>query len=555
MKVSRWGGALLWVCLPGLILLWGCRRSNPSTFDSNLPPETYIPYAPAESTLAYYRVHLYWNGVDPDGEVDHFEYAVTDSNKIPGEDTPGFSGFFRTTRTDSTFQLEANNPQILGHRFYVRAVDNENKVDPTPAWTYFIAHDFNFPNVTFTRSLGTWVDRDGTTHRITLKSNNQFSPTDTIGVGGNISLAWTGHDVDEGGSVVGYEYRASTSTSFTGGTLADTAMAESFDPAVTGAASYFSGREVIQIRAIDDAGAKTQPDSIRSVVVNFSPVTWIAVQGADGKPVRSQVFTDADNGRTWPSGTTLAGLRLRHVRFTFTGFDDPRDKVIDPARPSGIKSTYSYRILREGGGQAYKPITGQPYPALNTFDIQSLNLTVGNWTFLVRSEDLLARQGQPDTILVHIGYTPYFTSVTYTDGQGQEQPLWIPPTQGTGHDTVTVTIPRNPDGSYPNFRMTVLASDHHVAPSEGTPPNPLDPNPVVEDEPGQVEEYRIRLNGASSGFEPVPEGNPEVHVFQVSPAGGADVIHAGINRAELSAKDNEGKTKGLTVAFKVILGQ
>jgi len=80
--------------------------------------------------------------------------------------------------------LTADNPQILGHRFYVRAVDNEGKVDPSPAWAYFVAHDFNFPGVRFKTSEGTWTDRTGNPRRLVLRSNDRYVATDTIGVGG-----------------------------------------------------------------------------------------------------------------------------------------------------------------------------------------------------------------------------------------------------------------------------------------------------------------------------------------------------------------------------------
>ena len=77
--------------LSSSVLLSGCRRETPSSFDRNLAPETYIVAAPAESARAYYLITLRWGGEDPDGLVDHFEWAVTDSNKVPGQDTPEFA--------------------------------------------------------------------------------------------------------------------------------------------------------------------------------------------------------------------------------------------------------------------------------------------------------------------------------------------------------------------------------------------------------------------------------------------------------------------------------
>ena len=106
MMVSRWGGRLGMCCLLTLVFLWSCREEPPSNFDRNLAPETVISLAPAESTLSFYQVHLFWFGSDADGVIDHFEYSITDSNKTPGEDDPGFSGYFKTSKNDSTFLLD-----------------------------------------------------------------------------------------------------------------------------------------------------------------------------------------------------------------------------------------------------------------------------------------------------------------------------------------------------------------------------------------------------------------------------------------------------------------
>ena len=569
MTVSRWGGLLGWCCLLGLVLLWGCRRESPSSFDSNLPPETYISRAPAESTLAYYRIHLYWNGEDPDGLVDHFEYAVTDSNKTPGEDTPGFSGFFRSSSHDSVFSLRADNPQVLGHRFYVRAVDNEGKVDPTPAWAYFIAHDFNFPNVVFHTQIGRWTDRDGNERTITLRSSDRYSPTDTIGVGGEITVSWGGYDVDPGGSVVGFEYHTRELSSFVGGTLADTMITVSFEPSSTGKKTYFSGTEAIQVRAIDDAGAKTQPDSIRSVVVNFSPVTWIVDPEATdsmGRPVRNEVFqkvgpTGQPEGRTFPSGSTLAwdGSSMQPgIQFYYTAFDDPRDKNIAPDDSSSGISGFSYRKLRSGGGGAYATIRDWvAYPNKNLFAWTiGKRLGTGNYSFLVRAKDLLGRWGKPAIIRVNVNYMPYFTSVTYFTADGEEKPLWIPPTSGESSEPVVVHIPRNEDGTYPDFHVRFTGLDeHHVPPNT----NPLDVNDVLEEEISPISEFRARLNGATVGFQDasgnLEEGFFGERFFPVSTQRISGSVSQGENVLLLAAKDAGERAGEMEVDFIVVLGQ
>jgi len=78
-------------------------------------------------------------------------------------------------------------------------------------------------------------------------------------------VSWDGFDLDEGGYVVGYEFRSSADLIFRGGSLADTSYSRDFAPKMSGGKLvYFSGSEILQVRSIDDAGAKTQPDSVRS---------------------------------------------------------------------------------------------------------------------------------------------------------------------------------------------------------------------------------------------------------------------------------------------------
>ncbi len=562
MKLSRWAGLLGWFCLPGLLFLWSCRRENPSNFDRNLPPETFITGAPAESSLAYYRVHLYWTGADPDGRIDHFEFSVTDTSFGPGETTPGFNGFYRTEKSDSLFVLQANDPQILGHRFYVRSVDNEGKVDPTPAWAYFVAHDFNPPNVVFHSAIGSWTTSAGIDTSVLLTSIDQYSPTDTIGVGGRITVTWSGFDVDQGGYVVGYKYRAEGDPIFRGGTLADTMWTKEFGAAKQGdATTYYSGMEALRVRAIDDAGGVTQPDSVRSVVVNFAPITWV-VDPASSTPVHRKVFQVPATNQTYPSGTTLADKgTARKIQFNFTGFDDPRDMVVNPANRGGV-THYGARRLEGGLGFAYQTLPdsfsvkfkfpeaatyflAKPWPATN-------DLTSGNYTFLIRAQDELGRWGQPESLMVNVNYRAFFTKVSYIDpATGSESPIWFPTPSGTSDpETTTVEVAKGPSGEYPDLEVRFHASDNH-----SPPPNqdPRDFNAVVEEELSSISEYSAQLNRAGIRFEPPGQGGDGIRFFSVDPAGGNGVIRGGINSLILTAKDSGGKQSRITVIFNVKL--
>jgi len=555
MKVIRWGGRLGLCCLLTSVFLWSCRNQSPSNFDSNYPPETIISGAPAESAQAFYQIHLYWMGSDRDGVVDHYEYSVTDSNKTPAELDPGFSGYFKTTSTDSVFRLTANLPQILGHRFYVRAVDNEDKVDPTPAWTYFVAEDANPPNVRWLSATASWTDRAGNTRTLTnFKSKNGNAPTDTVGVGATIRVSWDGFDKDPGGYVIGYEYRTSLQSQFSGGTLADTSVSLSFArPAGSALSSYFSGSEAIVVRAIDDAGARTNPDSIRSAVVNFGPVTWIVDPNQISPPVRALVFTEKQNMQTYPTRTTLAD-GSRSIQFKFTGFDDPRDMSLDPGNPSGVIG-YSWRRLKNGGGPAYEDIDGLDYPDVSDFN-KGTTLTSGDYTYFMRSKDELGRNGKPETLRVSVNYSPYFLWVRYLDENDMEQPLWNPPANpGDPTTPVQVTIHQLPGGGYPDFHFRFYALDEHHPPPNT---NPRDINTVVETELRTVKEYAARMNNSREGFESAPTDTAGVptwdeRFFPVDPSMLSGAVRSGTNNLELRVRDISGRVTTLNLPFIVQL--
>jgi hypothetical protein len=56
----------------------GCGKLKDSP-KANQPPEVFLSSGPPNGDPnVNYKVHFYWNGYDPDGRVDHFEYLVTD---------------------------------------------------------------------------------------------------------------------------------------------------------------------------------------------------------------------------------------------------------------------------------------------------------------------------------------------------------------------------------------------------------------------------------------------------------------------------------------------
>jgi hypothetical protein len=99
-----------------LALVQGCRKQRPG-FETNVPPETFLSSVPLENSFVFYRVKLFWGGIDPDGQVVGYYYFMTDSKPTPGVNT-----WVWTTDTEAEFSLAANDSNTLGHRFYCKGL-------------------------------------------------------------------------------------------------------------------------------------------------------------------------------------------------------------------------------------------------------------------------------------------------------------------------------------------------------------------------------------------------------------------------------------------------
>jgi hypothetical protein len=303
------------------LVLFGCREEIATDIDTNLSPDTYLTGAPPESSVTVYYAHLYWYGNDVDGAIRGYEFAITDS--VPADEDTLTYRF--TAKTDSIFVLPVGrNQQVLGHRFYVRAIDNEGAVDPTPAYAFFGAVDLVAPRAAFTR-VEAWDPVGG--------SVRTFESGDTIRAGWNVRFAWTGHDGDHVindagdsvlvGRVTQYEHWLSPrQASPIPGGLADTTI--SFD-------DLESGRFQFNVRAVDDAGfAGLDPEAV-AFVWNMDPVTTFetGVEPASGDTLPHYFVSSPawDGEREFFAGDTIPLMRegfvvaAVDVRVRVDGFD------------------------------------------------------------------------------------------------------------------------------------------------------------------------------------------------------------------------------------------
>src|SRR5438034_857092 len=170
------------VVVASLIILglsFGCRNALSPTGDRNRAPETWITGAPQDTITIHERdgtqtppvvrkvptrFHMYWAGSDVDGAVVGFYWAVVETlpqapegtSGIPPLPGPRTSQYRYTTRTDSTFSFNVSEfSPDRRHAFYIYAVDDKGRADPTPARFTFDALDRFPPLPVFDVSEGT----------------------------------------------------------------------------------------------------------------------------------------------------------------------------------------------------------------------------------------------------------------------------------------------------------------------------------------------------------------------------------------------------------------
>ena len=292
-------------CLFATIAAVGCREALAPNIDNNRPPETWITAAPFDTITVVdgtpppinripVRFHVYWAGSDHDGSIAGFYWAVTETLPVPPDPEnpvlpqlpgPKPADYRFTTKTDSIFIFrvaeEVNDRQ---HAFFIYAVDNLGKPDPTPARFIFIAQDDYPPIPQFIEAIavgtvyeltpgGTLVARQ---ERDTLtdvdNGPRNVAPRDTVPANATLTFRWIGVPQIAGSVVTKYKYK-----------LDEPAFIEV--PASVTTATYNSrvgadtvrvnpGIKVFTVRAFDQAEGRS--DATRRFQLNYAPDTWFS---------------------------------------------------------------------------------------------------------------------------------------------------------------------------------------------------------------------------------------------------------------------------------------
>lgn len=365
------------LCLLALSLVTaaGCRKALTPNIDTNEAPETWITAAPMDTltikdgkgiptgppnlTVIPVRFHLYWAGADQDGSVTGFYYAVVETTAAPDEtgrlpNLPGPKpGDYRyTTKTDSTFIFTVSELYTdRQHAFYIYAVDDKGKPDPTPAKFTFRAFDKYPPTpvIVEARATGTivrlnsagepYLDTDVT--YMTRVYDRNLPPQDTAAAYSRLDFRWYAELRDPLMTVSSYRYKLDE-TQFQ--TVDSSVHSVTYPP--VGGRPVSTGTKVFRLRALDLAGGAGE--TTRHFFMNYAPDTWWA--GPD--PAH---FTDTGDGEY---GTRSVVVNQWPTKDAGSGF------VTTPPLPAG--SYFGLDSLRYRPSKRFPP-GGRPFNARGTF--------------------------------------------------------------------------------------------------------------------------------------------------------------------------------------------
>lgn len=340
--------------------------------DKNRPPETKLTSAPDSSDVAYFRVHLFWSGFDPDGTVSDWQYAIDDTIIRPEAVVVG-TGWIRTTKTDSVFIFSASSngtDQTRDHRFFVASIDNEGKPDPTPAVVDFTARTICYPVPAVVEGP---------------------AEAETLDVFSSVTLCWGGSDCD--GRIVKMQYLlAPLEIGFRTVTL-DEQNCVTYEnlPSNRSRDNYR-----FLLKAEDDAGSQNITPVERRFVVNHDPNTEItrffSVHATGAAGLANLAITPGD---TIPDSSK--------VTFSWRADDVDGDIAgsfwqIDGLNFFADTSLASQPDVREATVQWLTSDAGEPEPGLG-----GARLIVGTIDEYGRAE------GSPDTIPFFVNFPPTAT--------------------------------------------------------------------------------------------------------------------------------------------------
>ncbi len=151
-----------------IFMMAGCTPSNElgGVEIINAVPDTYVTGTPPYLRATDFFVQFYWSGNDPDGRIEGYQWKISTNGNdgISVHDTltvdpatgDTINPWHYTVATDSIFFVSADSSNFIDdytlpgdlqrfyqpHTLFVRAIDDDGMVDPTPAMITFTATTF-----------------------------------------------------------------------------------------------------------------------------------------------------------------------------------------------------------------------------------------------------------------------------------------------------------------------------------------------------------------------------------------------------------------------------
>ena len=319
-------------CLVLVVWSVGCRKAlAPSTL-TNQPPETWIVAAPQDTITTRdaddrpvppavgripVRFHMYWAGTDRDGTVAGFFWAVVEtlpvqpegSSTVPALPGPKARDYHFTTRTDSIFNFSAAiEVSERQHAFFIYAVDDKGRADPTPARFIFSAYDRFPPAAVIDECKATGFEYQllpppaggvmpiPKTYLVTdffEISNAHPFPRDTVMSGARLHMRWHGESTIPGTVVTGYRYKLDETTFNT----VDSSVHEASYNTGVGSDRVNSGKKKFTLQAVGRSGWRGE--ATRWFQMNFAPDSWFAGPDPNDAAARWRTLVDGNGKRYW----------------------------------------------------------------------------------------------------------------------------------------------------------------------------------------------------------------------------------------------------------------
>jgi hypothetical protein len=290
------------------------------------------------------RFHMYWAGSDRDGAVTGYYWAVVETLPVPPEGSssvPSLPGpkardYHFTTSTDSIFIFTASEEvSERQHAFFIYAVDDKGRPDPTPARFVFSAYD-RFPptavideckatGTEYTLLPGGGVQPIQKTYFVTdffEISNDHAFPRDTVMSNALLHMRWHGVPTIPSTVVTGYRYKLDEPNFNT----VDSSVHETSYNTGVGTDRVNPGPKIFTLRAIGQSGWRGE--ATRWFQMNFAPDTWFS--GPDPN----------DPAAGWSSSSDQNGKRYLFKDYQLTGWGPPY-----PGVPGTMLTEDSLRVL------------------------------------------------------------------------------------------------------------------------------------------------------------------------------------------------------------------